>query len=425
MSIHSVVHGRLNRRGAVTVWLLVGLVVIIGIVAIGMDGGRMLEKRRHAQATADAAALAGALSLFQIDIGQNGNAYGKKQNAAQSAALALAAANGFNNDGVTSTVTVNAPPSSGVFAGQTDFVEVIVQYNLSKSFGAIFTSGNLPVSARAVAVGRPLQLGILTLSQSGSNTFLQNGKGTLNVANGYVFVNSVDPAAFAVSNSGSVSAQEFDITGNYTNSGGSIQGPIHTGVRRTPDPFLSLTSPNSGSVQSNAPLTITNSKKTTLQPGVYIGGINIGGSANVVLSPGIYVLQGGGIQVSGQADLTGNGVLIYNTSGTSAAGPINIDTDGDVNLSASTSGAYQGVIIFQDRGIAQPLTITGNGSTTIGGTVYAVNAAVKLTGNGDDDNPDTLGGGYICSSMQVVGSGSINIDPGKSPLLISEIALTE
>jgi hypothetical protein len=254
---------------------------------------------------------------------------------------------------------------------------------------------------------------------------LQNGKGTLNVANGYVFVNSVDPAAFAVSNSGSVSAQEFDITGNYTNSGGSIQGPIHTGVRRTPDPFLSLTSPNSGSVQSNAPLTITNSKKTTLQPGVYIGGINIGGSANVVLSPGIYVLQGGGIQVSGQADLSGNGVLIYNTSGTSAAGPINIDTDGDVNLSASTSGAYQGVIIFQDRGIAQPLTITGNGSTTIGGTVYAVNAAVKLTGNGDDDNPDTLGGGYICSSMQVVGSGSINIDPGKSPLLISEIALTE
>src|SRR5437660_2002461 len=207
---------RRTRRGAVTVWLLVCLVVIIGIVAIGMDGGRMLEKRRQAQATADAAALAAATSSFQIDLNQVGNAFGKDKKNAQNAALAQAAANGFNNDGITSMVTVNMPPTSGAFAGQTDdFIEVIVQYNLSKSFGAIFTNKNLPVTARAVAVGRPLQLGVLTLAQTGSNVFLNGSKGTFTIVNGHVFVNSNDPAAFNQSDSGTIIAVTYDINGNY------------------------------------------------------------------------------------------------------------------------------------------------------------------------------------------------------------------
>jgi uncharacterized membrane protein len=129
------------------------LLVIMGIMAIGMDGGRLLEKRRHAQATADAAALAAANSLFQLDLSSNGNA-SARSSAAQTAALTVASANGFTNDHTTSTVTVNTPPSSRVFAGQTDYVEVIVQYNLPKSFGAIFTNNNLPVSPTSAAEGK-------------------------------------------------------------------------------------------------------------------------------------------------------------------------------------------------------------------------------------------------------------------------------
>src|SRR5438552_18389050 len=105
MVLHSRIRGNARRRGAVTVWLLVGLVVVVGIVAIGMDGGRMLDKRRHAQATADATALAGAASVFQIDITQYGNANGSKRTTAQTAGLAQAAANGFTNDGISAPVT--------------------------------------------------------------------------------------------------------------------------------------------------------------------------------------------------------------------------------------------------------------------------------------------------------------------------------
>ena len=430
MLIHSVVAGKPARRGAVTVWMLVCLIVLIGMLAIGMDGGRMLEKRRHAQATADGAALAAAASLFQIDLTQNGMATGKKKDAAQSAALSLAAANGFNNDGTTSTVTVNTPPNSGVFTGQTDYVEVIVQYNLSKSFGAIFTKNNLPVTARAVAVGRPLQLGILVLAQSGSNAFLNASDGDVTLVNSYLFVNSSDPAAFSQTGSGSITAVTFDITGNYTNSGGgSIQGPIRTGVRRTPDPLLSLPAPNAGSltVQSSGPLDLTSAKKATIQPGIYKGGITIGGSADITMAPGTYVLQGGGLQVSGQGSLSGNNVLIYNTSGTMAAGPISILTGGSINLSPSSSGTYQGVSIFQDRSVSEILAITGNGGTNITGLVYAPNATVILLGLAKKKNAaDTLGGAFICNIMQIWGRGDFNIDPGNNPILtVPELALEE
>ena len=58
MLVRSFIQPRCIRSGAVTAWLLITLPVIIGIVAIGMDGGRLLDRRRQAQATADAAALA-------------------------------------------------------------------------------------------------------------------------------------------------------------------------------------------------------------------------------------------------------------------------------------------------------------------------------------------------------------------------------
>jgi hypothetical protein len=423
------VQNNARRRGAVTAWLLVGLVVIIGIVAIGMDGGRMLDKRRHAQAAADAAALAGAASVFQIDITQYGNASGNKRTNAQTAGLAQAAANGFNNDGITSTVTVNYPPSSGVFAGQADFVEAIVQYNLPKSFGGIFTKNNLPVSARAVAVGRPIQLGVLALQQTGSSTFRFDAKGNMTVNNGAVFVNSSDAAAMAVSNKGNLSAASFSVTGNYTNTG-TIQGQVYTSTHRVPDPLLALPVPDASglSVQSSGPLSIGSA--AVLAPGIYKGGINIGGSAVVLMLPGLYVMQGGGFQITGSADVVGLTPLIYNTTGTGLAGPININSTGAVALTASPTGAYQGISIIQDRALTQPLTLTGNGSTFIGGAVYAPAAPVNLAGN-DRQKGDTLGTAIICASLYVGGNGNsgsdgnFTIDTTVNPLLVPQVTLVE
>jgi uncharacterized membrane protein len=81
--------------------------VILAFVAISIDGGNLLEQRRRSQATADAAALAAAEDLFKkyptntgIDV----------TGTAAAAAKAIAAGNGYNNDGVSSVVTVRTSP---------------------------------------------------------------------------------------------------------------------------------------------------------------------------------------------------------------------------------------------------------------------------------------------------------------------------
>ena len=89
-----------------------------------------------------------------------------------------------------------------------------------------------------------------------------------------------------------------------------------------------------------------------IEPGVYIGGIEIGGSAHVIMNPGVYYLSGGGLDISGNASVTGNGVMIYSGSKpgkTGDADEVLIDTSGTVILSPATSGLYTGMTIFMER----------------------------------------------------------------------------
>src|SRR5688572_13475709 len=102
-------HRRPPRRGAIVVLVACCLAVILAFVAIAIDGGGLLEQRRQSQATADAAALAAAEDLFR-NFPQNKGL--DVQGTAVSRALAIAAQNGFSNDGTDSTVTVRVSPQA-------------------------------------------------------------------------------------------------------------------------------------------------------------------------------------------------------------------------------------------------------------------------------------------------------------------------
>src|SRR5262245_12614687 len=229
-----------RRNGAVTVWVVVCLAVILGIVALGLDGGRMMEERRHAQAAADVAALAAGSELY-FTWWQN---HGTDTTAsAQAAALASAAANGYANDGTTSVVTVNVPPTSGTFAGKAEYVEVIIQSRVQATFSAVFTGGALPVQGRAVARGRPRNIGLLLLQPSGSDSLTASGSAHVTVSSAAIVVNSTSPEPYALSGSARVDAQAHDLAASQA-PGGNIGGPVNTSSTPVPDPLASLPAPN-------------------------------------------------------------------------------------------------------------------------------------------------------------------------------------
>jgi hypothetical protein len=405
------------RRGSVTAWLVVSLAVIIAIVAIGLDGGRMMEERRRVQAAADAAALAAAADLF-ANYGTNQGA--DPNQTAQQAALVSAAANGYSNDGTSSIVTVNIGPSSGFFQGQAGYVEVIVLSNLQGTFGAAIVPGPLAVKGRAVARGKPKNIGVMLLAPNANGAYTAGGNASLTVVDAALVVNSTSPIAFN-NGGGTVQASSFQIAGGYTSTGPMI-GPITTGVSPMADPLRSLPVPQilDYPVRSVAPLYLGGTSSTTLQPGVYQGGIHLSDSANVTLLPGVYIFDAGTLDVGSSANLTGNGVMIYFTN--FLPDEITINGSGNVTLSPPTSGLYQGVCIFQDRQSNQTIYLLGGGAMQVTGVIYAPAAQMQLSGTA---NGNTVGGGFIVSSMVFWGNASATVRMGSVAPPIPDCRLVE
>ena len=128
-------------------------------------------------------------------------------------------------------------------------------------------------------------------------------------------------------------------------------GPVYTGTPFVNDPLANLVqliALSGMTVQSNSQFVVANNKTVALNPGVYKGGIKIGSGDTVTLNPGICYLQSGGLIVNGNSTVTdaGNGVLLYNAPWPSSD-QINISGGAKVTLSPMTTGAYQGLVIFQ------------------------------------------------------------------------------
>jgi Flp pilus assembly protein TadG len=403
-----------NRRGAVAVQVAVCMIPLLGVAALCMDGGFLYDQRRHAQDVADSAALAAAASLYTNYPTNNG---ADPNGAAKAAALAFAATNGCSNNGTTSVVTVNIPPTqSALFKNKPGYAEVIVQVNVTRAFSGIFGSGTLPVSATAVARGlwssSLTSAALIALSPTGTG-ISTTGNVSLDVT-GSVIVDSNSTSAISATGNVSLKASDgYYVTGSASETGNvTVSGTMNTGAVATPDPLAYLPAPNASSlnVQSSKPLQITGNTTTTLQPGVYVGGISVTGNGSLTLEPGLYYLEGGGLSMTGNVSLTGSGVTIYNGPSNpadpvaSTVGSISLTGNAAVNLSPPTTGMYQGLTIFQEQAATAPLTITGNGNMKISGTIYAENGSASLTGNSD-----TIGSQVIANSVTITGNGTVNI----------------
>lgn len=179
-----------------------------------------------------------------------------------------------------------------------------------------------------------------------------------------------------------------DFTGTY------VTGPP------LPDPYAALPDPNTSGMTTYAGPSIVG-------PGVYTSPVSVTGS--VTLTAGVYVFEGG-LSVSGNGYLTGSGVMLFlGTPNPTTTAPqsaqLDVSGKGQVNVTSASSGAYQGVIVFQSRYDTATLNVSGNGaSNTYGGVIYAANAQVNSAGNGQ------LNAGSVVSQTIVCGgNGGIAI----------------
>jgi hypothetical protein len=431
-----------SRRGNVVALVALSIVGVLGVVAIVIDGGILMSDRRGAQRAADCAALAAAIDMFT---NQNANAGTDPSGTAKQSALTTAAANGFPNDGVNATVTVNIPPQSGVAAGKPYCAEVLITYYQTRFFSNIFGSGKLPVTARGVARGKytAANPGILILDPTDNNTLDVTASGNVTVTNGgSIDVDSKSPNGGATcTNSGNIVADTINLSDNtYNHSNtGTLIGTVNYDVPPTPDPLAALPEPArpayptlpettlqilGSSYSTSQGVNYSGNQTIQLYPGYYEG-IQLTGAGSVVLnpnpdgSPGIYYLGSHGLSITNQGSMTANNVMLY-SNGT---GNISLTGSGSLTMSPPTSGTYQGISLFQERSSNKQISITAQGNMNMTGTFYAAAAKATITGQGGYNNP--IGSQWIAWQLAVTGSGSFTVDYNGQGTPVRSIGLIE
>jgi hypothetical protein len=439
-------------------------VLFLLVAAMVFDVGMNLLDRRTEQNASDAAALAGARHLPVGYAFHGGCAGASSALLAVKTACDVAAANGFVDGVGNKTVRVDIPPVfPSTKAGLPGHIEVTIGATRPSFFAGIIGATTQRTGAMGVAKNGgdiTLPYSLLALDPHGCGTnFINGAPGTAVTTNGTVHIDSdCAGAALKLAGNGVLTAPQCDVVGGIQVSGGATNGcaAAPTGVLVYGDPLRSLAvptkpgppaavqpldpSPGQGPIPDNcpggsspatdaAPAVCSFSKPTMggktyrIFPGYYPGGIEVT-RARVYMSPGIYYVGGGGIDIRSTGgnfgelvskdlgDDTGltpsGGVLIYLGASPATFKPIHLNGgDGStLALRPMQTGIYKGMVIFVDRSVTAGTTtidLNGDGSTLqVSGTMYTPTGTVKL--NGSDS--DAIGSQLICYNFALNGSGS-------------------
>jgi hypothetical protein len=354
-----------EQCGNYTILAAVVLPVLVGVGGLGTEAGLWLYRQQTAQGAADLGAISAATA---------GGGSSRLVLEAQAIAASYGLINGLN--GV--SVTVNQPPQSGTHIGTAGAVEVIVKQPQARLFSALFGSQAISVSARAVAVGGSPGC-LLALDASAAGAISVQGSSQVNLKNCNLYDNSSSSTALSVGGSGTLSAGAIDVVGSVSGTSSiTAANGIATGAPAMADPYANAPF---GSYSSLPCLSAAG--LSTLSPGRYCSGITLTAGANVTLNPGIYYLDQGSLSIAGNATLTGTGVTLVFTSSTGTNwANAKISSNATINLTAPTSGATAGIVMFGDRGMpaGTSFKLEGGGVQNFGGAVYLPKAALTFTG---------------------------------------------
>ena len=356
-----------SRSGGVALTLGLGLPALLGVTALGVDGGVVFHRRVVLQTVSDVSAISGAMALA------NG------REVALFEAKSVAAQNGYPDGERGATITPHNPPSSGAYTSDPSAVEVVVVAPQRPFMSRLFHPDDYILRTRAVAT-MAIQPGcILALSPSGAGTVASTGSAEVKMPGCDIHANSTSNDSVRTHGAGSISVRSISTPG--TISGKRIAATtILTGASVEPvqNPYVGVPIPPAGACMPPPPRL----KSYTLAPGRYCGGLNVSGSAEVTLSPGVYVIDGGELRLGG-GKVKGEGVVFILTS-YGAAPPAHVVIGGgtDVYLTAPTSGPYAGVVFYADprtpAGTVQ--SFQGGGDQYIGGAIVAPTSTVHYGG---------------------------------------------
>jgi len=382
-----------DRRGNALIVAGASLPLIIGSAGLATDTIQWVLWKRELQRLADSSALAGAYAI------KAGNAVGTCSNLTTPAYTDPVAYDIKTNNVITSdsnlTCDVHNSPLSGAYVADPDAVQVDLSMHRNLSFSGMFMSAAPTIRASATATIVPSGTYCVISLESGAVTGLDaTGSTNVNLGCGMI-TNSTSLSAAVATGSSSVTASPIAAVGGIPSSthwgSGTVLQPFTVAQD---DPFAGINPPTPASCNGNVTIspsetrTDTNGSTATtaddaLEPGCY-SSLNLKGT--VTLKPGVYYMDAGDFSVNSGAVVNCSGCTIFlsnRDASSSNIGSISLNGNATINMTAPDTGAYKGILFYQDRRAASDnnVTINGDSSSKFQGAFYFPKADLTFNGN--------------------------------------------
>ncbi len=393
---------------------LAGVMVLLGIgfASLAIDMGYLYYLRGKVQTTADAAALAGAGQIPNMsDIREEAISLARQNLPEDENGEVVTEANITmgNWNSATRIFTPSGDP--------TNAVRVVAQRTADNDnavelfFAQILGFDEMDIETSAIVQRRDVSGCVVALDPTADGALTISGTADVNLDCG-ALVNSDSPTAIIENGGACLTATSIATSGDY--SGDCLNPTPETSMPAISDPLAKLDPPAIPPCDYAALVDVT--VNTTLTPGYYCGGISIHENAVIDFEPGMYILDGVGLQITGNTKVTGDELTFYFTPTTTGqkAGKewrsLLIAGTTNVELKAPTSGYYEGILFYQDRNASPNLVnrLTGDAQMELEGLFYFPNNPVKFSGNTQASGSDWIS--IIARTVEFVGTTNLYQD---------------
>ena len=384
-----------SERGQVLIIIVLAMFGLIGMTGLAIDGSRAYSDRRQAQNAADTAALAAALAYVRTP-GEDWTAVGYSR----------AASNGYDDNEVTNFVDVYYPPMEGPYAGNTEYVQVIITSTIGTLFGRVVGIETVTNTVNAVArVSPPVFTdlydgnAVVGLAPHECKAVKYQGNANTTITGGGLFVNSdCDTAAFFNNSSSALlTAPSLTVVGDETHATGALNIPSITENAQSqakPYPPREYILPNPECDED------ATQDGETLSPGNWSGTFPPAGVK--YLESGVYCINSGNFRLNASDYLEGHGVFIWVNSG-----DVRWNGGATVKLYAPETGPYEGLLLYMPITNSNEIVVNGNSDSEFVGTFLAPAAPITINGTGGTNG---LNGQVIGYTVDLGGTAGIKIN---------------
>lgn len=373
---------RLNIRGNAAMLAALGMPMLIGGAGLAVDTAQWFMWKRELQHSADQAAIGAAWALsnensensYQTRALQEFNANKAiTRDFAQTPAITLADyAGGSDNSVIVTASATKALPFSSIVMHRAASIRVRAQ--------ASFRDGS---SYNACLVALAEESGVLDIG----------GNATVNARCGLAALSCEDDAV-VIDGSATVVTDSIATCGTASVPEEN-EGVVTEGVQGLEDIYADLSPPDNPTAESYQCQGRGRNKIASLNPGTYSGGLVV--RCTTVLNSGIYVIDGGLLDLAANYNVTGTNVMFVLKNGAR----IKFGGNGNGNKITLTpmqaadfagtayeaqANDYQGMLVFEDRNNNPPNPghlLNGNSNSLIEGLIYLPSGEITVLGTAD------------------------------------------